>query len=169
MKIELKKIKFYEDMSKETFCFTAQIYINGKNSGTASNDGRGGCIEYHPHPGFNELFRKAELFLSEQPNIVYPKEEFCNELSVKCNFENWINLQIYNFDKEEVKKKLKKDMLKGICYGNERAYTVIWWENYSLDMLLTTPVGKLLLQSKVNELKAKGKKILNTNLVGIKL
>ena len=55
-------------------------------------------------------------------------------------------------------------MSKGICYGNKYHYSMIYWKNYTLVQLLNTPVGKALIQKTINELKAKGHKILNTNL-----
>jgi len=48
MKIELKNIKHAEFASRETHCFTASVYIDGKRSGTVSNDGHGGCNGYEP-------------------------------------------------------------------------------------------------------------------------
>jgi len=48
MKIELKNVKHSEFASHETHCFEASVYINGKRSGTVSNDGQGGCNMYHP-------------------------------------------------------------------------------------------------------------------------
>lgn len=42
MKIELKKIKYFEAGSEETFCFTADIWIDGRYQGSVRNDGHGG-------------------------------------------------------------------------------------------------------------------------------
>ena len=173
MKVELKKIKIHEDMSEETTCFNAEIYIDGINVGTTSNDGRGGCTDYHSYPGFYELFRNAEAHLASMPNIVYPADEFSGELSIKCTFENWIDFQVSEFqkakDERKAEQKLAKDMLKGICYGSKRHYTLVWWKNYTLNELLNSPVGKALIQKTVNQLKADGKVILNTNLLNIEL
>ncbi len=46
MKIELKNIKHYESMSEETFCFNANLYVDGKKVGEVSNRGNGGCHQY---------------------------------------------------------------------------------------------------------------------------
>lgn len=43
MKVELKKLKTYAALSEETVAFTADVWINGKRSGDAKNDGHGGC------------------------------------------------------------------------------------------------------------------------------
>ena len=48
MKVELKNIKYAQFASEETSCFQATVYINGKRSLIARNDGRGGCNMYDP-------------------------------------------------------------------------------------------------------------------------
>jgi|TARA_R110002020_G_scaffold259544_1_gene473484 hypothetical protein len=46
IKVELKAIKFHQDMSEETNCFSANIYLNGKKIGSVKNQGHGGCNFY---------------------------------------------------------------------------------------------------------------------------
>ncbi|MHA2403822.1 MAG: hypothetical protein ACXADH_12575, partial [Candidatus Kariarchaeaceae archaeon] len=45
--ISLKNIRVHNDMSEETTCFSASVYVNGVKAGTAKNDGRGGCNMYY--------------------------------------------------------------------------------------------------------------------------
>jgi len=47
MKIELKNIKHAAFASRETDCFSASVYIDGKLAGTVENDGQGGPNNYH--------------------------------------------------------------------------------------------------------------------------
>lgn len=42
MKITLKNVKMHPDMSEETNCFSASIYLDGKRIGFVKNEGRGG-------------------------------------------------------------------------------------------------------------------------------
>ena len=42
MEYQLKKIKFFDAMSEETPCFTAEIWENGKKVATVKNNGHGG-------------------------------------------------------------------------------------------------------------------------------
>jgi len=49
MKIELKNIKHADFASEETECFEATIWIDGKRTGSVSNDGHGGANRYHPY------------------------------------------------------------------------------------------------------------------------
>jgi hypothetical protein len=48
---ELKKLKFHEDMSEETPCFSADLYENGKLVAHVSNDGHGGNNNVYPANG----------------------------------------------------------------------------------------------------------------------
>jgi len=42
MHVELKRVKILNSQSRETVCFTADLYIDGVKAGTARNDGGGG-------------------------------------------------------------------------------------------------------------------------------
>jgi len=80
MKITLKNVKTYEDMSEETLAFSATVYVDGKKAGTASNHGCGGCNEYH---GFSrELFDTLDEYCHNLPLIQLPDdaEPFMREL-----------------------------------------------------------------------------------------
>ena len=46
MHIELKKVKFHEDMSDETNCFSAELWTDGKKLAIVSNSGQGGSNNY---------------------------------------------------------------------------------------------------------------------------
>ena len=41
--VELKNVKIHPDMSEETTCFSATVYVDGKKAGTVKNAGHGGC------------------------------------------------------------------------------------------------------------------------------
>ncbi len=47
MKVELKSIKVHKDMSEETDCFSAVLWIDGKKAAVVSNHGTGGPNMYH--------------------------------------------------------------------------------------------------------------------------
>jgi hypothetical protein len=46
MKVELKKLKLHNDLSHETFCFSAVLYVDGKEIGVVENRGDGGPHRY---------------------------------------------------------------------------------------------------------------------------
>lgn len=47
MKIELKSLKIHDDISEDSLCFSANMYLDGKKRGKVSNDGRGGPHRFH--------------------------------------------------------------------------------------------------------------------------
>jgi len=53
MKIELKNIKVNKMFSEETTCFIADVFINGKKTAYAKNDGRGGNTNIQPYVGMS--------------------------------------------------------------------------------------------------------------------
>lgn len=167
MKLQLKNIKIYDKLSTDSTCFSADIYVNSKCVGDAVNDGRGGSTYITSYPEHKDLFKDAERFLAGQPDIVYPNTSNDGSFSVESNLENWVDFQVAQKGAELFQKKLAKDMLKGICYGNNAFYNLTYWKNYTLTELLNTPVGRKLIQQRVDELKTKGETILNRNLEGI--
>jgi len=49
--LTLKNLKFHEDMSQETPCFSADLYEKGKLIAHVSNRGIGGCNDVYPAKG----------------------------------------------------------------------------------------------------------------------
>ena len=66
MKIEVRNVKIAAFASRETTCFSANIYLDGVKAGCASNDGGGGCNEYQPR----SLARRLNDYASTLPPIV---------------------------------------------------------------------------------------------------
>ena len=50
-KLSLKKLKFHEDMSEETPCFSADLYEDGILVAYVKNSGRGGCNDIYAVEG----------------------------------------------------------------------------------------------------------------------
>jgi len=48
MNVELKKVKYHEDMSDETSCFSAEVWVDGVRTATVENSGKGGGNDYLP-------------------------------------------------------------------------------------------------------------------------
>lgn len=66
MKVELKNVKIHPDISEETNCFSATIYVDDKKVGEVKNDGQGGCHSYH----WNDIIaeRQLEAWAKTQPH-----------------------------------------------------------------------------------------------------
>jgi hypothetical protein len=70
LKFELRKIKYFDAMSEETPCFTAEIWENGKQVAYVKNSGHGGGNQVDHMEGtsyksvqkFDNLDVEAEIF-----------------------------------------------------------------------------------------------------------
>ena len=69
-RIELKAIQFSEFASRETHCFTASLFVDGRRWGTVSNDGCGGADNFHGVDG--RTYAHINI-LNERIAATYPK------------------------------------------------------------------------------------------------
>jgi len=170
MKLELKNVKINEAFSEETLMFKADLYVNGKKVAYANNDGRGGCTFYNAYSiELRPIIAQAEEYCKTLPSKFVTYGE--RTIEIKSNLEHWIDEVVYAIsNKKEIekhKKKLAKDMLKGICYSknfNENGYKMLSWKGYTLEQILNRNEGRTLVTKKIQELVESGETILNTNL-----
>jgi hypothetical protein len=167
MNIELKNIKVYEKLSEETNCFTGTLFVNGKKLAECENSGKGGQTNIdllNRNEVSQTLLKEVEDYCQNLPPI---KSQWFPE-GLSMNLELFVDLAIDTHIKEKdslkFKKKLQRDMLKGICYGNEQAYRILSWKNFDIASLIRNPKGLDMLRNKVRELIESGETILNTNL-----
>jgi hypothetical protein len=161
MKIELKNVKFSDFASEETNCFRADVYVNGKKAGYCNNDGHGGCTNVHV-----DNQKEVEEYCKSLPAIDF------GGLKVDSNLENVVDMLFEEWLKEksrkDLKKKLKKFMLTGICIEEENGFSVMTFKLGGKVMLLSDlfKVEKYVenIRQTCMTLKADGKTILNTNL-----
>ena len=73
MKIELKNFKFYDRLSKGTYCFQANIWVDGVKCGTAENRGIGGETDYSNDgtEASRQLIKLAETYCLTLPPIIW--------------------------------------------------------------------------------------------------
>ena len=178
MKIELKNIRTNQRFSRETNCFTADVYVDGIKVGYAENDGNGGCTNVQPFSAATaEQFKKAEAWAKAQPKIKSEEFKFEYESNLEHVVDNLLEdyLDSKHMEKEtnRLNKALVKDMLKNICYrtADMKApnYAMCFWKGFTIEQILATEKGRTVLQNTVDKMKADGKTILNTNLKGITL
>jgi hypothetical protein len=162
MKIEIRKISFYERMSEETNCFVADLYINGKKVGICKNDGHGGCSEYHGDSKENDqIIREAEAYCKTLPKVK------CGTMEWEQNLEDYIDQLLEDHLKAKAQKKVEKLMLTAILWGvpNSGCYTAL---KYAVPLTHVAKVQPIKLQETVNAIKFKyccgNVQILNTNL-----
>lgn len=148
MEITLKNLKINKAFSKETICFMADVYVDGVKCGYAENDGNGGSTNIGSYIDKHDLFNNAVVFCKNLPTKPMDLEFFIGGL----------------VDAELSCKKIKADCAKGICYGTKQQYNIVFWKKFSIAKMMESPNGRVVLTKKINELKAKGETILNTNL-----
>ena len=171
MKIELKNFRFYDRLSEETYCFTANIWVNGTKCGNAENRGYGGETDYY-HEGTEEskqLIKQAEQYCLTLPPIVWQSSISGKYLSLDMNFTRYIDelvsALVKKKDDESIAKKLNKEMQKAILIGTDSQYQVISFKKPLREVWETQPdYFKKVLIEKLDKYKEKGYKLLYTNI-----
>jgi len=139
MKIELKKVKFHEDMSDETNCFSADIWVDGKKLASVQNQGTGGENMYYP---FNGRSDPAWLAFEKHCKSLPPQK--CEDASgfkftinpdmdtvVGDVFSEWVKKDDDKRQKAQIKRWCKTQTvyrLKGDNEGSWRTIKHIWDE-----------------------------------------
>lgn len=79
----MRNLKFHEDMSEETACFSADLYEDGKLVAHVKNSGKGGCCDLEPAKGLTwrdvqhltTIDKDCEILgLAEEMNLVQKKQ-----------------------------------------------------------------------------------------------
>jgi len=172
MKIELRKLKIAEHMSEETTAFSAEIYVDGKATGYAKNDGRGGCTGYHSNGDekSRELMKSAEAYCLTLPAQRIDMGSGRKPLVIEMNLENFIDELVEASQSEKEQKKLEKKMINTIMWGQPKGRS---YAQVKLPQPITSyplPAIQKTIDSYKKEFK-EGDVFLNTNLevLGVKL
>ena len=153
MKIEIKRVKYYSELSEETNAFTADLWIDGKKVGHCKNDGQGGCTDYRPDKKEDwSVIRDAEAYCNSLPPIKSSTFEIQMTLEYKIDY-----LLLDYFD-------IKANNNKGILVRKGNEPMLIYRFNKSINQMKKTEDDIKRLKSQINRLKLEGYQILNTNL-----
>tara|TARA_R110002167_G_scaffold52119_1_gene150808 strand:+ start:252 stop:749 length:498 start_codon:yes stop_codon:yes gene_type:complete len=101
MEIEIKAVKVHHDMSEETLCFSANLYVDGKKLCEISNRGCGGSHEYFMPVSVSKKLNdwcKANL----------PKWSMIDGEEMDTDFELHISHLVDEYDKKKTLKSLLK-------------------------------------------------------------
>ena len=117
--LSLKSLKTVKWMSEETICFTANIILDGKNIGFASNEGHGGCTFCHFSTPADEA--KALAFAKNANANDFKGWEFLAEkgMSFDCLIDILVERNDHAKANEKIIKKVKKDMLDKVVFVKE--------------------------------------------------
>lgn len=111
-KIQIKNVKYAAFNSRETHCYSATLYVDGKRWGVVSNDGHGASDNVHPDKGgwdaYGALNNRIKATYPKWGSTFHPEEGDVNDtdLEMVCNHlvNEWLR-------KREFKKNLRK-----VCY-----------------------------------------------------
>jgi hypothetical protein len=133
MQIELKNFRHAEFASDETHCYEATIWIDGKRSFLAHNDGQGGSDHYYPlinsteaRTEFNAVMERVEAHCNSLPKY---GSEFGGEDDMPMNLE----ILIGNLINRTLSRKKLKRVLKNKIVTLER--DEVWEYGYSRSAL----------------------------------
>lgn len=164
MNIELKSVKLNLTLSEDTYCFSADLYVDGVKTAYCSNRGHGGNTNIVACDNKKELLIKTESYFKNQQKI---KSDF-SDYTFDNSLERMVDIMIDDFVQEKenakFKKKLIRDMSKGICYGTEKEYGCVSWKKITIEQMLKFPNGVQAIKKQIDKLLSEGKNILNTNL-----
>ena len=136
LNLSLKNLKFHEDMSEETPCFSADLYQDGKLIAHVSNRGHGGCNDVRP----------AGDLTHKDIEHLYDMDTDCDIMQLAEDLNFIRKNQGSNFV-------LEKD---GANYTQKAPK--------SFAQCKKAPNYKDWLQKKLDSFKKEGYKVLNTNL-----
>lgn len=173
MKIELKKIAYNERLSQETNAFAADLYIDGRKAGIASNEGHGGPTNYYATTDQGRaLIREAETFCKGQPPIEYPGSHGMKPFKVPMDLEHYIDNLLEKYLNEKSVKvfraKLEKQQSNHVHFGIPDKQAASYKLRVPITELLKYRDGpewlKGFLTSTVLPEMKPGERILNTNI-----
>ncbi|TYR37463.1 hypothetical protein FXV77_05515 [Sphingobacterium phlebotomi] len=163
MRIELKKIEINERLSDETCCFSADLYINGRNVGIAYNRGNGCPTDYYATtPEGKEQILKAEDYCKTLPPI--KSGEHTYEMDLEFYIDNLLNSHV----KQQSQKKMQKRFKDHIVIGNDRdvGYRYVNIQT-PIEATLKSESGRAYIKTVLETLKEQlesGDQVLNDNI-----
>jgi hypothetical protein len=164
MKIELKNIKINLTFSEETIMFQADVFVNGKKTAYANNDGRGGCTFYNSYhaPNNDEDLRQAEAFCKALPKVRVEEYDFEYDMNLEHFIDNLIEDELKKKEQKKLEKKMADTIMWGIPNGN--CYVQVKFK-IPLAKIPTTRLQEFV--DKYKKEFQEGHKFLNTNLEGL--
>jgi len=121
MKITIKNLKVAEFASIDSTCFECSVYIDGKRSFTAHNQGYGGCNDYHAVKGMDySVIRDTEAYVKTLPALKFDDDELAMDLDL------YISTLMTEYEQLRQAKKIMKDRM---CFANKGADGATYYGN----------------------------------------
>lgn len=96
MKLELKAIQVALFASDETYCFSANLYVDGKKAAVVGNEGHGGCnYERFDDP---EVEKRVRAHFAAMPEVVQTVGSSpVHTFQMQPDLESWCGEQVEQF------------------------------------------------------------------------
>jgi hypothetical protein len=150
MDIKLKNIHVDLRLSEETNAFTADLYINGKNVGTAMNSGQGGMTTCRAKDLKEmELIREAEIWCKQLPPEV-DRDDDGSTHSYSISLDYYLDRIVDEHLAKREQARFEKLMVNSIIFGipgGEKYRRIVF--RHSIRDLLKSEAGFAALKSTI--------------------
>jgi hypothetical protein len=171
MKIELKNIQYSEKLSEETNAFAANLYIDGRMAGIASNRGHGGSTDYRANDeNGRKLISDAETYCKGLPPVKFNSDGKTHffDMDLEGYIDGLVDKYLEEKHSKQFQKKIKGDMEKGIVVGIPNKSYALWQFTMPMEKILVHPKGpdllKKALTTDIIPTLTNGNIILSTNI-----
>lgn len=161
MKLELKKVKVIPEMSEETTCFHATLYVNGKKAADCSNTGTGGMTDVR---FYDTAVRDAVItYCNEHPvvNVYRGKKMVFHGVDIRVD-----ELLVEHL----MKKDLKSRQIQTLVLHNTALHAPSYVIHSFLRLhktvaeLMDSDTGRGFLKTQIESFRRKGFTVLNNNI-----
>lgn len=122
MDITLKKISISHANSEETFCYSADIYVDGKKAFSARNSGHGGCDIYHPYPGYTgPSVEKVDAWLKANKPIDNT-HGIPIEHSLEIEVGEQLNAHVAKQERARIERSFARLLAKNVCSLSDEGF-----------------------------------------------
>ncbi|MCS2721891.1 hypothetical protein NXW08_00270 [Bacteroides uniformis] len=156
-----RKFQYVERMSEETYCFAADLMVDGRKLAACENNGHGGSTNVRVYPGCRELGDAVEAFLAVQPKVRC--EEYDIELDVNLEYvaDTLVEKEL---EAREHARIMRMTATKLVFRDGKGNYYAFGWKKQDIAGLLATPAGKNSLQAVIRQETARGFTVVNENI-----
>lgn len=156
-----KNFQYVERMSEETYCFAADLMVDGCKLAACENNGHGGSTNVRVYPECRELGDTVEAYLAAQPKVRC--EEYDMELDVDLEYvaDTLVEREL---EAKEHARIMRMTATKLVFRDGEGNYYAFGWKKQNIAGLLATPAGKSSLQAVIRRETAKGFTVVNENI-----
>ena len=161
MNLELKKVKVVNEMSEETTCFHAVLYVNGIKAADCSNDGKGGMTDVRFYD--SGIRDEVGQYCMDNPvvNVFRGKEHRFTGVDIRVD-ELLVEYQMM----KELKSKQKKSLVLHNNRMQDPGYIIHSFLNLRqpVDKIMETETGQQFIKTQIESFRKKGFTIMNSNI-----